>query len=121
MQWLSEREERAWRALQFMQMRLEGALARQLAADSGLSYPDYLVLVALPAALFGAAFLPFARPLVAGLTTLSLLGGWWWMMRRSQSQGIGASSTCASADCGCESVPAPSEAAPRSVQIQQGP
>jgi DNA-binding MarR family transcriptional regulator len=45
--WLNEREERAWRALQFMQMRLEGALARQLAADSGLSYPDYVVLVAL--------------------------------------------------------------------------
>ena len=45
--WLSEREERTWRALQFMQMRLEGELARQLAAESGLSYPDYLVLVAL--------------------------------------------------------------------------
>jgi len=45
--WLNVREERAWRALQFMQMRLEGELARQLAADSGLSYPDYLVLVAL--------------------------------------------------------------------------
>jgi DNA-binding MarR family transcriptional regulator len=45
--WLSDREERAWRSLQFMQMRLEGELARQLAADSGLSYPDYLVLVAL--------------------------------------------------------------------------
>ena len=45
--WLTEREERAWRSLQFMQMRLEGALAHQLAADSGLSYPDYVVLVAL--------------------------------------------------------------------------
>ena len=45
--WLTEREERAWRALQFMQMRVEGELARQLAADSGLSYPDYLVLVTL--------------------------------------------------------------------------
>ena len=45
--WLSTQEERAWRSLQFMQMRLEGELARQLAADSGLSYPDYLVLVAL--------------------------------------------------------------------------
>ena len=45
--WLNEREERAWRSLQFMQMRLEGELARQLAAESGLSYPDYLVLVAL--------------------------------------------------------------------------
>ena len=46
-QWLDEREEQAWRALQFMQMRLEGALARRLAAESDLSYPDYLVLVAL--------------------------------------------------------------------------
>ena len=45
--WLTEREERAWRSLQFMQMRLDGELARQLAAESGLSYPDYLVLVAL--------------------------------------------------------------------------
>ncbi len=45
--WLNEREERAWRALQHMQMRLEAELARQLSADSGLSYPDYLVLVAL--------------------------------------------------------------------------
>lgn len=45
--WLDEREERAWRALQFMQMRLEARLARQLATDSSLSYPDYLVLVAL--------------------------------------------------------------------------
>lgn len=45
--WLSEAEERAWRALQLMQMRLEGELARQLAADSGLSYSDYVVLVAL--------------------------------------------------------------------------
>lgn len=45
--WLDEREERAWRALQFMHLRLDGALARQLAADAGISYPDYVVLVAL--------------------------------------------------------------------------
>jgi DNA-binding MarR family transcriptional regulator len=45
--WLDERELRAWRSLQLMQMRLEGELARQLATDSGLSYPDYVVLVAL--------------------------------------------------------------------------
>jgi DNA-binding MarR family transcriptional regulator len=45
--WLDEREQRAWRALQLMQLRLEGELARRLAAESGLSYPDYLVLVAL--------------------------------------------------------------------------
>ncbi len=47
LRWLDEREERAWRALQFMQMRLEAELARQLANESGLSYSDYLVLVAL--------------------------------------------------------------------------
>jgi DNA-binding MarR family transcriptional regulator len=45
--WLTEREERAWRALQFMQMRLEAGLAGQLASEAGLSYPDYVVLVAL--------------------------------------------------------------------------
>lgn len=46
-EWLDEREQGAWRALQFMQMRLSARLARDLAADTGLSYPDYLVLVAL--------------------------------------------------------------------------
>ena len=45
--WLDEREARAWRTLQMMQMRLDGELARQLASDSGLSYQDYTVLVAL--------------------------------------------------------------------------
>jgi len=45
--WLDEREERAWRALQFMQLRLAGRLAADVAATSELSYADYLVLVAL--------------------------------------------------------------------------
>ena len=45
--WLNERELRAWRSLQFMQMRLEGELARQLTTESELSYPDYVVLVAV--------------------------------------------------------------------------
>jgi DNA-binding MarR family transcriptional regulator len=45
--WLDEREERAWRALQFMQMRLNARLASELAEVSHLSYPDYTVLVAL--------------------------------------------------------------------------
>ena len=45
--WLDDREARAWRALQMMQMRLDGELARQLANESGLSYQDYTVLVAL--------------------------------------------------------------------------
>ena len=45
--WLDEREQRAWRALQLMQMRLTAELTRQLVTESGLSYQDYLVLVAL--------------------------------------------------------------------------
>jgi DNA-binding MarR family transcriptional regulator len=45
--WLDAREARAWRTLQMMQMRLDGELARLLAAESGLSYQDYTVLVAL--------------------------------------------------------------------------
>lgn len=45
--WLTERELRAWRSLQLMQMRLDAELAAQLAAHSHLSYPDYVVLAAL--------------------------------------------------------------------------
>lgn len=45
--WLDDREGRAWRAFQIMNMRLDAELARQLQADSGMSYPDYTVLVVL--------------------------------------------------------------------------
>jgi DNA-binding MarR family transcriptional regulator len=45
--WLDEREARAWRALQLMQMRLTGRLAADVASTSDLSYADYVVLVAL--------------------------------------------------------------------------
>lgn len=45
--WLQSDEERVWRALQFMTMHLDTALAQQLAADSNVSYPDYSVLVSL--------------------------------------------------------------------------
>lgn len=45
--WLNEREEAAWRGLLSMQSQLTVELARRLAADSVLSYPDYEILVAL--------------------------------------------------------------------------
>ncbi len=45
--WLSPLEERAWRGLQFMQMRLDAEIGARLAADSPLSYQDYIVLIAL--------------------------------------------------------------------------
>ena len=31
---------------------------------------------------FGAKFLPFAKPLMAAVTTFSIAGAWWWMARR---------------------------------------
>lgn len=48
---------------------------------------------------FGAAFLPFAKPLVAGMTTVSIGAAWWWMSRRARM------APCTDAACGCEPVP----------------
>lgn len=45
--WLTEREERAWRAYRRMQTVLPAELARDLARDSALSDPDYDVLSTL--------------------------------------------------------------------------
>jgi hypothetical protein len=36
--------------------------------------------------LFGAAFLPLAKPLVAIFTTVSVVLSWWWMSSRRRSQ-----------------------------------
>lgn len=45
--WLSEDEERAWRAFRRLLVALPARLARDLAADSGLSPADYEVLSTL--------------------------------------------------------------------------
>lgn len=34
--------------------------------------------------LFGASFLPWAKPLVAGLTTVMIGASYWWMVRRER-------------------------------------
>ncbi len=47
--WLREDEERAWRALQLMEMQLTSRMSRDLGASSSLSYPDYVVLAVLTA------------------------------------------------------------------------
>lgn len=49
--WLSDEEQRAWRSYRRMVLLADGAIARDLARDSGLSMPDYLVLSALSEAL----------------------------------------------------------------------
>ncbi len=45
--WLTPSEDRAWRAWLAMTERLRAQIARDLLVDSGLSDPDYLVLVHL--------------------------------------------------------------------------
>ena len=67
--WLTEQEERAWRGLQFMQMHLEHELAQQLAVESGLSYPDYHVLVTLPLLVLSV---PFHHLFPLGIATAAL-------------------------------------------------
>jgi DNA-binding MarR family transcriptional regulator len=45
--WLSDDEQRAWRAHRLAAARLDRRLAEGLARHSGLSHPDYAVLVCL--------------------------------------------------------------------------
>ena len=45
--WLDDREQRAWRSFTGAMERLKAALGRELQRDSGLSGPDYSVLVQL--------------------------------------------------------------------------
>lgn len=46
--------------------------------------------------LLGVGFLPFARPLVAGITTLSIAGSFWWLNLSTSKQSC---STTASSPC----------------------
>lgn len=45
--WLDDNEQAAWRGHIRMSWLLDAAVARDLAAEAGLSHPDYYVLVAL--------------------------------------------------------------------------
>jgi DNA-binding MarR family transcriptional regulator len=45
--WLTADQERAWRGFLFAHLRLEARLSKEMGAGSELSYPDYLILVAL--------------------------------------------------------------------------
>ena len=50
--------------------------------------------------LFGAAFVPLAKPLMAGLTLLSVVIGWWWMNRRTmKAQSLSSTSSCDDPSC----------------------
>jgi DNA-binding MarR family transcriptional regulator len=45
--WLTDEQQRAWRAYRRMTLLVDAAVARELTRDSGLSMPDYQVLSAL--------------------------------------------------------------------------
>jgi hypothetical protein len=56
-------------------------------------------MLAVYLSLFGAGFLPFAKPLVAALTTLSILGAWCWVSRRGTGGTAPAEPACTSTRC----------------------
>ncbi len=51
--------------------------------------------------LFGAAFLPLAKPLVAGLTTLSLIAAWWWLRRQERRAARAVAASAVQPAIGC--------------------
>ncbi len=55
--------------------------------------------------LFGAWFLPLAKPLVAVVTTLSIIGAWWWVTRPKPASSAPPSGrpSCNGDGCQCDS------------------
>ena len=53
---------------------------------------------------FGASFLPWAKPMVAGLTTLMIAASYWWMRSRSRKGKSSAPCCTPSSEnaCGCK-------------------
>lgn len=68
--------------------------------------------------LFGAAFLPLAKPLIAGVTVVLTAGAWFWMHRRAvRNHGLDASEE-APTDCGCPSGAGCAEGSVTAIPIQ---
>lgn len=44
--------------------------------------------------LFGAAFLPFTKPLMAVITTISVAGAWWWLRWKTFTTSLVKESCC---------------------------
>ena len=51
--------------------------------------------------LFGAGFLPFAKPLVAGITTLTIAFFYVWMRRKARREELSGSGACGCAPTSC--------------------
>jgi hypothetical protein len=106
----------AFAAHAFRRYREEQACGARNAAIGGVTLSGFLSvagcyllgccgspMLGVYLSLFGAAFLPFMKPLVAGLTTVSLAGAWWWMNRsRRLAVAVPAGEACQEANCCCE-------------------
>jgi hypothetical protein len=58
-------------------------------------------MLAVYLSLFGASFLPFAKPLIGLLTTVSIVAGWVWMHRNERAA---AAQACADEACAPEAI-----------------
>ena len=58
-------------------------------------------MLAVYISLFGAAFVPLAKPVVAVLTGASLAAGWWWMNRQERSIATQALESVGNGHCDC--------------------
>ncbi|MCL4500295.1 MAG: hypothetical protein M1438_00380 [Deltaproteobacteria bacterium] len=98
------REERfcSVKTLAFGGVTLSGFLALAGCFLAGCCGSPMLVVYL---SLFGAGFLPLAKPLVAVATTLSIIGAWWWMTRHKSSSLNSASPrpSCNGDGCQCDS------------------
>lgn len=106
----------AFAAVALRQYREQRMCAARNLALSGITLSGFLAvagcflvgccgspMLAVYVSLFGTAFLPLAKPLVAVLTTVSIGAGWWWLHRqRPSASSATASAACPSGDgCGC--------------------
>jgi hypothetical protein len=97
--WLTDEQQRAWRAYQRMQARLAAALNRQVQAESGLSLPDYEVLVQLTDAPDGR-LRPFELQRVlewsraaCRTTSHECSASGWWHERSAATTGVAPTSS----------------------------
>jgi hypothetical protein len=59
-------------------------------------------MLAVYLSLFGASFLPFAGPLVAGVTTITIIVGWFWMNRWSPVPALDEAALNTEPGCHCD-------------------
>ena len=103
------REERFCSAqtLAFGGVTLSGFLALSGCFLAGCCGSPMLVVYL---SLFGGWFLPLAKPFVAVVTTISIIGAWWWMQRRhrqviAKAENVppsGQVTPCQSPTCQCK-------------------